>query len=104
MLIGLFFLRARERGVRERGEGQIAQIALGSKQLKGYYIRELFFRLKIALGYFSIDYLMISRQLIMSEMRTTLLQQSHRLDAIDKLRQEARSIIGGRPTGVRFVQ
>jgi hypothetical protein len=42
MLIGLFFLRARERGVRERGEGQIAQIALGSKQLKGYFIRELF--------------------------------------------------------------
>jgi hypothetical protein len=44
MLIGLFFLRVRERGVRkERGEGQIAQITLGSKQLKNYYfIRELF--------------------------------------------------------------
>jgi hypothetical protein len=42
MLIGLFFLRARERGVRERGEGQITQIALGSKQHKSYFIRELF--------------------------------------------------------------
>jgi hypothetical protein len=42
MLIGLFFLRARERGVRERGEGQIAQIAFGSKQLKSYFIKELF--------------------------------------------------------------
>jgi hypothetical protein len=42
MLIGLFFLRAMKRGVRERGEGQIAQIAPGSKQLKGYFIRELF--------------------------------------------------------------
>jgi hypothetical protein len=31
-----------ERGKRERGESQIAQIALGSKQLKGYFIRELF--------------------------------------------------------------
>jgi hypothetical protein len=31
-----------ERGKRE-GEGQIAQIAFGSKQLKGYFIRELFF-------------------------------------------------------------
>jgi hypothetical protein len=41
MLIGLFFLRARERGVREGG-GQIAQIALGPKQLKGYFIKELF--------------------------------------------------------------
>jgi hypothetical protein len=39
MLIGLFFLRVRERGVRERREGQIA---LGSKHLKGYFIRELF--------------------------------------------------------------
>jgi hypothetical protein len=29
-----------ERGKREGG-GQIAQIALGSKQLKGYFIREL---------------------------------------------------------------
>jgi hypothetical protein len=38
MLIGLFFLRARERGVKER-EGQIAQIAFGSKQLKSYFIR-----------------------------------------------------------------
>jgi hypothetical protein len=25
-----------------KGEGQIAQIAFGSKQLKGYFIRELF--------------------------------------------------------------
>jgi hypothetical protein len=30
-----------ERGKKERGEGQIAQIALGSKQLKGYFIRVL---------------------------------------------------------------
>jgi hypothetical protein len=42
MLIELFFLRVRERGVRERGEGQIAQIAIGSKQLKGYFIKKLF--------------------------------------------------------------
>jgi hypothetical protein len=43
MLIGLFFLRARERGVRERGGGgQIAQITFGSKQLKSYFIKELF--------------------------------------------------------------
>jgi hypothetical protein len=41
MLIGLFFLRARKRRVRE-GEGQIAQIALGPKQLKSYFIKELF--------------------------------------------------------------
>jgi hypothetical protein len=30
-----------ERGKRE-GEGQIAQIAIGTKQLKDYFIRELF--------------------------------------------------------------
>jgi hypothetical protein len=42
MLIELFFLRVRERGVKERGGGQIAQIAFGSKQLKGYFIRKLF--------------------------------------------------------------
>jgi hypothetical protein len=42
MLIGLFFSKGKgERGKREGG-GQIAQIALGSKQLKGYFIRELF--------------------------------------------------------------
>jgi hypothetical protein len=39
--LGYFSKGKGERGKRE-GEGQIAEITLGSKQLKGYFIRELF--------------------------------------------------------------
>jgi hypothetical protein len=43
ILFGLFFLKARERGVRERGvRSNSSNNTLGSKQLKSYFIRELF--------------------------------------------------------------
>jgi hypothetical protein len=37
-----YFSKGKGEGGKREGEGQIAEITLGSKQFKGYFIRELF--------------------------------------------------------------